>query len=120
MRYRPRSRSLEVMQGERRQRTIIPAASAGASSSAGSNSMAPGSFRQRHGARGLLHRPRACGGAVANAAGDALHDSAESEEVVGKIPVEIRDAAAAGLVAVDRNDFVLGRNAEARDVHPAE
>ncbi len=48
------------------------------------------------------------GGAVADAAGDALEDAGEAKGVVGEIPIERGDAVASCLRAIER-DIVVKR-----------
>jgi hypothetical protein len=57
-------------------------------------------LRQRHRALGGFHRLDVRRGAIANTTRDTLGNAREPEQVIGKIPVQVRDGAA-GDVAVD-------------------
>jgi hypothetical protein len=65
-----------------------------------------GGAGERADARDHLRGVRACGGAVTDAAGDALQNASETESVVGKIPIERGYAVAAGLRAIEIDSFV--------------
>ena len=58
-------------------------------------------------------------GTVANAARDALRDAGEAEQVIGKIPVQVRHRAA-GDVAVDLRGLFQARNVERLEIGARE
>src|ERR1700738_214528 len=80
----------------------------------------PRSFRQWHRPPGGLHRLGACRGAVANASGNALGDAGEPEQIVSIIPVQVRDTASPGGLAVDLSSLLHGRNVERREIQVGE
>ncbi len=66
-----------------------------------------------------LERPGVGRGAIADAAGDALCDAGQAEQVVGEVPVEVGNGHA-GHVAIDLRGLLLARDVQRLEVGVGE